>query len=76
MQEMEKEIRSMNKRFETFADVLISELPRSLDNFDNSKVPVYTNDPDTGTARLDRVQVILKAHELANKAAEREKQES
>jgi predicted nucleic acid-binding Zn ribbon protein len=77
MQEMEKKIRSMNKRFETFTDVLIRELPQSLNSDgDNSKPFIYFNDPSTGMQRLDHIQVILKAHELANKVAEREKQES
>ncbi len=77
MQEMEKEICSMNKRFETFTDVLIRELPQSLNSDgDNSKPFIYFNDPSTGMQRLDHIQVILKAHELANKVAEREKQES
>jgi seryl-tRNA synthetase len=76
MQEMEQEIRSINKRFETFMDVLTSELPQSLNNDgDNSKPFIYFNDPSTGMQRLDHVQVLLKAHQLADKAAEKEKQE-
>jgi hypothetical protein len=65
MQEMEKEIRSMNKKFEAFTDVLIRELPQSLNSDDdNSKPFISFNDPSTGLARLDYVQVILKANEL------------
>ena len=73
MQEMEKEIRSMIKRFETFTDVLIRELPQSLNSDgDNSRPFIYFNDRSTGMQRLDHIQVILKAHELADKAAEKE----